>query len=83
MTKMGFYDARTHLSEVLDEIAKGKEILITRRGRPAALMSPPPKGDHCDVPSVVEEMLAHRDREGPKLGGEISLKELINQGRRF
>jgi hypothetical protein len=31
MTTMGFYEARTHLSELLDQVAKGKKVLITRR----------------------------------------------------
>ncbi len=83
MTTMGFYEARTHLSELLDHVAKGKKILITRRGKPAALIGPPPKEDQQDVRQVVKEMLAFRDREGPTLGGEVSIRELIDEGRRF
>ena len=85
MTTMGFYEARTHLSELLDHVAKGKIILITRRGKPAALIGPPPnpKKDQQDVRQVVKEMLAFRDREGPMLGGEVSIRELIDEGRRF
>jgi prevent-host-death family protein len=83
MTTMGFYEARTHLSEVLDHVAKGKKVLITRRGKPAALISPPPKQDRQDVRQAVQEMLALRDREGPTLGGQVTLRELIDEGRRF
>jgi antitoxin (DNA-binding transcriptional repressor) of toxin-antitoxin stability system len=83
MTTMGFYEARTRLSEVLDDVAKGKTILITRRGKPAALISPPPKQSQRNVHHVVQEMLAFRDREGPKLGGKVTLRELINEGRCF
>ena len=83
MTTMGFYEARTHLSELLDQVAKGKKVLITRRGRPAALISPPPRRDPRDVRQVVRAMLAFREREGPTLGGRVSLRELIDEGRRF
>jgi antitoxin (DNA-binding transcriptional repressor) of toxin-antitoxin stability system len=83
MTTMGFYEARTHLSELLDHVAKGRKILITRRGKPAALISPPPRQDQRDVHHVVEEMLALRDREGPTLGGKVTLRELIDEGRPF
>ena len=83
MTTMGFYEARTHLSELLDQVAKGKKVLITRRGRPAALISPPPQRDPQDVRQVVREMLAFREREGPTLGGRVTLRELIDEGRRF
>ena len=83
MTTMGFYEARTHLSELLDQVAKGRKILITRRGRPAALIGPPPKEKQRDVRQVVQEMLALRDREGPTLGGQATIRELIDEGRRF
>jgi prevent-host-death family protein len=72
MTTMGFYEARTHFSELLDLVAKGKKVLVTRRGKPAALIAPPPKADQRDVRQVVQEMLAFRDREGPTLGGQVA-----------
>lgn len=83
MTTIGFYDARTHLSELLDKVAKGKKVLITRHGKPAAVIGPPPKGEQKDVRQVVNEMLAFRDREGPNLGGKITIRKLIEEGRRF
>jgi prevent-host-death family protein len=37
MTKsVGVHEAKTHLSRLLDDVAAGEEILITRRGAPAA-----------------------------------------------
>ena len=82
MTTMGFYEARTRLSELLDQVARGKKILITRRGKPAALISPPPREHQRDVRQVVHEMLAFRDREGPTLGGVVTIRDLIEEGRR-
>jgi antitoxin (DNA-binding transcriptional repressor) of toxin-antitoxin stability system len=79
---ISFCEARTHFSELLDQVAKGKKILITRRGKPAALLSLPPAEPKKDVRLVVKEMLEYRDREGPTLGG-ISVRELIEEGRRF
>ena len=79
MTTMGFYEARTHLSELLDQVAKGKRILVTRRGKPAAVIGPPPK----DERQVVQQMLAWRDRKGPTLGGQVTIRELIEDGRRY
>jgi len=49
MTAIGFYEARTHLSELLDHVAKGKTVLIARRGKPAAVIGPPPKQGQRDV----------------------------------
>jgi prevent-host-death family protein len=37
MTKSaGVHEAKTHLSRLLDAVAAGEEVLITRRGQPAA-----------------------------------------------
>jgi prevent-host-death family protein len=83
MKTISFYEARTHLSELLDQVARGKQILITRRGKPAALLSPPPTEAKRDVKRVVAEFRAWREREGPTLGGTVTLRELINEGRRF
>jgi prevent-host-death family protein len=82
MTTMSFYEARTHFSELLDQVAKGKKILITRRGKPAALLSPPPAEAAKDVRQVVKDMLEYRDRQKRTLGG-ISVRELIEEGRRY
>ena len=39
MTKsVGVHEAKTHLSKLLDDVAAGEEVLITRRGEPAALL---------------------------------------------
>jgi prevent-host-death family protein len=33
---VGVHEAKTHLSRLLDDVAAGEEVLITRRGQPAA-----------------------------------------------
>jgi len=35
------------------------------------------------VRQVVKEMLAFRDSEGPTLGDQVTIRELIDEGRRF
>ena len=60
MTSISFYEARTRLSQLLDEVGKGKKLLITRRGKPAALLVPPPEQAEKDVRQVVREMLELR-----------------------
>lgn len=40
MTKsVGVHEAKTHLSRLLDDVAAGEEVVITRRGAPAARLS--------------------------------------------
>jgi prevent-host-death family protein len=33
---VGAFEAKTHLSDLLDRVEQGEEIVITRRGRPVA-----------------------------------------------
>jgi prevent-host-death family protein len=81
MTSIGFYEARTHLSELLDQVARGKKILITRRGKPAALLSPPPAETEKDVRQIIRQM--KELRRGKVLGKGLSVRALINEGRRY
>jgi prevent-host-death family protein len=81
MTSVSYYEARTHFSALLDQVARGKKILITRRGRPAALLTPPPADAHKDVGEVIAEMKALRC--GNTLGKGLSIRDLRDEGRRF
>jgi prevent-host-death family protein len=39
--KIGAFDAKTRLSELLDRVDKGDVYIITKRGRPVAELRPP------------------------------------------
>ena len=41
MNEAGIRQARQHLSALLEEVARGREITITDRGRPVARLVPP------------------------------------------
>jgi prevent-host-death family protein len=41
MKKAGIREARQNLSALVEEVKKGREILITDRGRPVARLVPP------------------------------------------
>ena len=47
MKKAGIREARQNLSALLEEVKKGREILITDRGKPVARLSPPEKHAAC------------------------------------
>ncbi len=40
MREVGSFEAKTHLARLLDEVAAGGEVVITRRGRPVARLVP-------------------------------------------
>ena len=39
-TTVNIYEAKTHLSKLLDRVAQGEEIVIARAGRPVARLVP-------------------------------------------
>jgi prevent-host-death family protein len=40
MKTIGAFDAKTHLSGLLEQVARGESFLITRRGKPIASLCP-------------------------------------------
>ncbi len=77
---IGSYDAKTHLPALLERVSKGERITITRHGVPVAMLVPAPSAQKPDVRAAIEEL--KRFRKGRSLGG-LSIKEMINEGRRF
>ncbi len=44
MTKsVGVHQAKTHLSRLIEDVAAGEEVVITRRGKAVASLGPPPE----------------------------------------
>ncbi|HEY3759400.1 MAG TPA: type II toxin-antitoxin system prevent-host-death family antitoxin [Solirubrobacteraceae bacterium] len=39
---VGVHHAKTHLSQLLEDVAMGEEVVITRRGEVVAVLVPPP-----------------------------------------
>jgi len=81
MASIGAFEAKTHSSDLLDRVARGEKITITRHGVPAALRVPvtetTPKLTHQEI---VEGMRALRKRVKP---GKMSVRKMVNEGRRF
>lgn len=80
---VGSYEAKTHLPALLDRVARGESITITKHGKPVAQLVPVQPARSQDVGSAVREMLEFRDKSGPVLGDDLSIRDLITEGRRF
>ena len=76
---VGAYEAKTHLPKLLDRVAKGERIMITRHGSPVAIMYPADQEKQIDVASVIRKMRSFR--KANKLNG-LHLKEMIEEGRK-
>ena len=77
---VGAYEAKTHLSELLEKVEAGEEIVITRHGAPVAKLVPVKKEASAEERAAAIKRIQ-------KLGTRLSLaglkvKELITEGRR-
>jgi len=82
MKSVGSFEAKTHLPQLLQRVAQGEEFLITKHGKPVARLVPAvtdrPKPD---VRQVIAELKAFS--KGNTLGEGVTIRDLIEDGRRF
>lgn len=79
MKTVGTFEAKTHLSTLLEQVERGDEITITRHGRAIARLVPVHAISADRLAETVRRLKAFR--HGRKLEG-TSIKELIEEGRR-
>ena len=77
MRKVGLFEAKQKLSELVERAGGGERIGITRRGKLAAVIGPAEEA--VDLRQVFAEMEKIRKRSRkPK---NVSVKDLIEEGR--
>lgn len=76
---VGAFEAKTHLSALLDRVAGGEEVVITKHGKPVARLVGASDLDRTRATDAVEKLKALR--KATTLGG-LSWKSLRDEGRR-
>jgi prevent-host-death family protein len=75
---IGAYEAKTHLPELLERVARGERFTITKHGRPVARLVPIERTGLDRRRDAIERL--KRFRDGQTL--DVPVKELISEGRR-
>ena len=78
MKMVGTFEAKTQLSRLIDEVLAGEEVVITRRGKPEAILTAYPGEAKDDPRAAVAAMQAFKK----KPLGALSIKTLLEAGRR-
>jgi len=79
MHEIGAFEAKNKLSMLLDRVAGGEEVLITRRGKAVARLVPAEPGfDRAKARRAADGILEMR--RGLTLAG-LKIKDLVNEGR--
>ena len=80
MREVGAFQARTHLSALLDEVARGETIIITRRGRPVAQLTAPEAPDREAAVTAASTLRRLRRRIG--WASTKDILQMRDEGRR-
>ena len=86
MTTISAFEAKTHFGELLDQVARGQEIVITRYDRVVARIVPEGRRDNREVLAVVDGLVLLQQRIGKRVGKRATLtdtevREAIAEGR--
>jgi len=76
---IGAFAAKAHLSELLDQVERGEEIIITRRGKTMARLSPIREAQASEAASATAQLRALRQET--TLAG-LNWRNLRDTGRR-
>lgn len=70
-------DAKAHLSAVLDDVAAGQQVVVTRRGRPVARIVAEPAARKRAASAWVDELRSFVDAQ-PKTAGSsvVDMRDL-------
>ena len=71
---MGAYEAKTHLPQLLERVARGERITITKHGVPVATLQPADSTKRMTASDTIDQL--KKFRKGRRLDG-LSLRELI------
>jgi len=80
LNTVGLSEAKTHLSALLERVARGEEITITKHGVPVALLVPAANRRKKDPKKVAERIRALR--RGARLEG-VTIRQLLEEGRHY
>jgi prevent-host-death family protein len=83
---IGSFEAKTHFSQILTEVINNEEeIIITRHGKPLAILSPYKSIKNNESPAKMAIMAIEILREECCLNQsnqeQLSIKDMINEGR--
>jgi prevent-host-death family protein len=80
--QIGAFEAKTHFSKIIEQVERGDDFIVTKRGKPVAKI----------IPFVQEKQMTRKEaiealREMRKLyrgnPGDDNIKDLINEGRKY
>ena len=85
MASVTAFEAKTRFGRLLERVARGEEIVITRHEKPVARIVPEGRGSLEDIRAAAAGLRELRQRIAARPGRKLSraqVKSLIEEGRR-
>ena len=79
VVEVGAFEAKTHLSKLLERVRQGDRIVITLRGVPVAVLIPPGEVERGQVAETIRRLHELRARTR---AGSSSIRSMRVTGRR-
>ena len=81
MRQVGAFEAKTHLAQLLDDVARGESVEITRHGVPVAHLVPPQHRTATSLDSTIAQIKALR--QSVAAVDQQDIRTMREEGRRF
>jgi prevent-host-death family protein len=79
--QIGIFEAKTHLSQIIEKVENGADFIITKRGKPTAKIIPVEQEKKMSRKEVIEEFRELRKHYKGE-PGSFNIREAIAEGRR-
>lgn len=78
--RVGLFEAKTRLSDLVERARRGERITITKRGVPTAMLVPVDAQEQMSVGEAIDRLLELR--KSISLGG-YTVQQLRDEGRKY
>jgi prevent-host-death family protein len=79
--QIGIFEAKTHLSQIINKVENGANFIISKRGKPVAKIVPVEQEKEMTFQEAVGELIKFRKKYRGK-PGSFNIREAIEEGRR-
>lgn len=77
---IGSFEAKTHLSKLIDNVQNGSEYIITKRGKPAAKLIPIKLlNNDLDIDYIISQFEKIRN----SVKGKVDVRKMVQEGRKY
>jgi len=79
--QIGAFEAKTHFSQILEQVERGDDFIVTKRGKPVAKIIPIEQEKLMTRKEAIEALIEMRKHYNG-VPGDFNIREAIEDGRK-